>query len=121
MSECDPEVFRKGNTVFLLSSRQYNTNLEKVYKPLTNNDLEYLCKEVGKETGVKMDWHCVGGRDNVLALNSREKVQKYIVGSNKWVNWFEKRGWKKEYLEYQQKKYNGNFTAPNAYHLGWQK
>ena len=113
----DKEIFENGHTVFLLYSRSFDAETGKKYKSLDNDALEYLCKQVGKETGVKMDWHCVGGRDNVLALNSREKVQQHILNSDKWIKWFEERNWKKEFLEYQATQYTGNMTAPNAYHI----
>jgi hypothetical protein len=62
---CEPEIFKKGQSVFVTDS-------------ISSNRMESWVKEVAKHSGQRVDWHFFGGRANVLALGDLDAVKSSI-------------------------------------------
>ena len=59
---CDPDIYQNGLAVAVIAERKAN-------------EIENLVKKIAKETGVKIDWHYVGGKAEVLALGDVDKAR----------------------------------------------
>ncbi len=63
---CNPEIFAKGEQVFLTNS-------------IPSNAMEGWVRKVAKESGQPVDWHFAGGHARVLALGDLKKVGAAIA------------------------------------------
>ncbi len=63
--DCDPEIYAKGITVFVLAS-------------MSTNDIESWVRLLAVESGEPVDWHFVGGRACVRTTGDIGNVRTAI-------------------------------------------
>ena len=63
--QCDSEVFKNGESVFVTDT-------------IPSNAMEGWVRKVAELSGQRVDWHFFGGRANVLALGDIVKVKAVI-------------------------------------------
>jgi hypothetical protein len=77
-NECDPEVYEKGECVWLVAG-------------LCSTAIEAVVVRVREETGAKVDWHYMAGRGLIRVVgddDSKEKVRKSMrMMTPTWQNW----------------------------------
>ena len=66
--KCDKEIYEKGEYVGTVTGADAFT-------------IEAFVKCVSDATGVRMDWHYVGGRGRVLAIGDVEKARRVLLNS----------------------------------------
>lgn len=66
--ECNKEIYEKGQYVGTVTGADAFT-------------IEAFVKCVAEATGVRMDWHYVGGRGRVLAIGDVEKARRGLLNS----------------------------------------
>jgi hypothetical protein len=62
---CDEEIFTKGNHVAILAGANAKT-------------IDEFVRCVSEKAKIKMDWHYVGGRANVLAIGEIEAARRAL-------------------------------------------